>query len=287
MVEQDVLEALDGIQWLGSGEEVARRFGRSQPTISRYCRKALQVFELEIEHRNGVWDLIGDQRFLRMERQIHQRARQLGLRPMRLEATSWGAPPLCQQLPPDWILGAPGSVTVRRSIQLLRDRVIDAWVAGLPDLPTQVQPELTAIELTRMPVFFTCAPGHPLLQLERIGLEDIAAYPTLALPEGCDPQLERLLRQMQLGNDCGRSSRDRWQGGTEAELVVGYGTPLSLQASGGRLCRLPLQLPFTAGDALVMHSDVVADPRMDVLLSWLRTRIEELALLHPEIEVLL
>ncbi len=44
-------------------------------------------------------------------------------------------------------------------------------------------------------------------------------HPSLALPEGTYPLVEQ-------------------------ELVVAYGTALSLVASGDTLCRLPLQLPF-------------------------------------------
>jgi hypothetical protein len=45
VVELEVLEAFDGIQWLRTGEEVSRRSGVSQPTVSRYLKKVLDVFE--------------------------------------------------------------------------------------------------------------------------------------------------------------------------------------------------------------------------------------------------
>jgi hypothetical protein len=41
-------------------------------------------------------------------------------------------------------------------MQLVQDRVVDGWLAGLPDLPNGDHPTLTAIVLSRLPVLFTC-----------------------------------------------------------------------------------------------------------------------------------
>jgi hypothetical protein len=112
MVELDVLAALDGIQWLRTGEEVARRFGFSQPTMSRYVAKPLAVFELELQRIDGEWELVGDQAFLQMEREAHQVARRLGYQPLRLEATYWSAPTICRRLPERWLLGQSNIVGI-------------------------------------------------------------------------------------------------------------------------------------------------------------------------------
>lgn len=71
MVELDQLVALDGLQWLGSGEEVARRYSISQATVSRACHKVLRLFDLRFERQNGELELIGDQTLLRLERDVH------------------------------------------------------------------------------------------------------------------------------------------------------------------------------------------------------------------------
>ena len=126
MVELDQLMALDGLQWLGSGDEVAKRYGISQATVSRACRKVLKTFGLQLERQNGECELIGDQTLLRLERDVHQQARLAGLRPLRLEATYWSAPTLCDTLPAGWLLGRSNIVGVRRNVQLLQDGVVDA-----------------------------------------------------------------------------------------------------------------------------------------------------------------
>lgn len=272
VVELDVLQALDALQWLGSGEEVAKRFGVSQSTVSRHCAKALRVFGLTLQRRQGEWDLCGDQTYLQLERHVHQQARWLGQRPLRLEATYWSAPVIRSGLPAGWILGRSDIVGIKRNLQLVQDRIVDGWIAGLPDLPTAAQPELTALVLTRMPVFFTCAPGHPLLDRGSLTYADIRHYPTLALPAGSYPLVEDALKRIGLWNDevrMRRYRRDRWEGKTEAELTIGYGTPLSMHVSGGRLCRLPLELPFDSGDALVVHREFLGHPRLEELVSHL------------------
>jgi len=287
MVELDQLIALDGLQWLGSGEEVSKRYGLSQATVSRACRRVLKRFDLQIERQNGELELIGDQTLLRLERQVHQQARLAGHRPLRLEATYWSAPTLCADLPAGWLLGRSDIVGVRRNFQMLEDGIVDAWIAGLPDLPTAEQPDLTAVPLSRMPVFFTCAPGHPLLERQRLTVADIAQFPTLALPSGSYPLVERALQAIGLWNDGVRMTRyrrDLWEGKAEAELVVGYGTPLSMQISGGSLCRLPLQLPIVSGDALVFRRELADSPRLQQLLNHLRAKVSQLAQMDAEIE---
>lgn len=287
MVELDQLMALDGVQWLGSGEAVATRYGISQATVSRACRRVLKRFELQIERRNGELELIGDQTLLRLERQVHQQARLAGHRPLRLEATYWSASTLCADLPAGWLLGRSDIVGVRRNVQLLEDGIVDAWIAGLPDLPTADQPDLTAVPLSRMPVFFTCAPGHPLLERQRLTVADIAQFPTLALPSGSYPLVEQALQAIGLWNDGVRMTRyrrDLWEGKAETELVVGYGTPLSMQISGGNLCRLPLQLPIVSGDALVFRRALADSPRLQQLLDHLRAKVSQLAQIDAEIE---
>lgn len=283
-----MLDALDGLQWLGSGEAVSRRFAISQATVSRHCARALQTFGIALERQNGEWELIGDQTFLRLERAVHQRARMLGRAPLRLEATYWSAPLLGVDLPANWILGRSDIVGIRRNIQLLQERIIDAWIAGLPDLPTANEPELTAIPLTRMPVFFTCAPGHPLLERDQLSFEDIAAYPSLGLPAGSYPLVERALKSIGLWNDGVRMlryQRQKWEGRSEDDLTIGYGTPLSLAISGGELQRLPLRLPFDSGDALVVHRDLLGSHVLDTLISHVLQRMRAAAREHPDLEI--
>lgn len=275
MVELPVLQALDALIWLRSSEEVERRYGTSAATISRYRKRCLALFDLDLERRQGEWELLGDTTLLLLERAVHQEARWRGAAPLRLEATYWSAPLL--QSPPlaDWVLGVSNIVGVRRTFQLVEERIVDALIIGLPDLPTDQQPALCAIPIVRMPVAYVVAPGHPLLSRTPLRVGDIAQFPSLALPEGSYPRVEEALRRLGLWNDgvrMVRYRRDLWEGRAEQELVVGYGTSLSLAASGDTLCRLPLNLPFASGDALVVRREFADHPRLHALLLDLHRR---------------
>ncbi|MFM7312774.1 MAG: LysR substrate-binding domain-containing protein [Cyanobium sp.] len=286
LLELRVLEALDALQWLRTGAAVAERYGISQSTVARCCGRALQVLGLELERRDGEWELVGDLTILQLERRVHQLARWRGHRPLRLEATYWSATTFCDPCPAGWILGASDIVGIGRNLQLLRQRVIDVWVAGLPDVPPAADPDLEVLVLSDMPVFFTCAPGHPLLGRPQIDLEAVAAFPTLALPGGAYPQVEEALQRLGLWNDSVRMARyrrDRWEGRSEEQLTIGYGTPLSMAVSGGALQRLPLLLPFRSGDALVVHREFRHHPAFRALATRLADALAALAVLHPEI----
>ena len=269
LIELPVLEAFDALLWLRAAEQVERRYGTTEATTSRYRKRCLKLFGLTMERRQGEWELIGDTRLLLRERQVHQEARWRGYRPLRLEGTYWSAPLLSSPALEGWLLGVSNIVGVRRTFQLVEERIVDALITGLPDLPTNRTPDLVAIPIIRMPVFFVVAPGHPLLGRDQLSVEAIAEFPSLALPEGSYPLVEQALRSLGLWNDgvrMARYRRDLWEGRAEQELVVGYGTALSLAVSGDTLCRLPLQLPFASGDALVVRREYAQHPSLQALL---------------------
>jgi DNA-binding transcriptional LysR family regulator len=289
VVELDSLAALDALQWLRTGDEVYRRFGYSESTVSRQCRKCLQLFGLSQQRIEGEWCTVGDAHLLQLERRVHQLARWLGRRPLRLEATYWSGPLLATPTPAGWLLGLCNIVGIGRNFQLLRDRIVDVFLAGLPDLPAADDPDLTAIVLADLPVFYVARPDHPLVGQRQLSVEQIAQYPSLGLPEGAYPKVEAALRALGLWNDpvrMGRYRRERWEGRAEAELVVGYGTSLSLEVSGGQLVRLPLELPFRSGEALVVRRDHVDRPELLALQHCLMERLGQLARRHPDLTLL-
>ena len=287
MIDLDTLAALDGLQWLRTGEEVEKRFGVSASTVSRQSHRCLQRFGVQLERHQGEWEVVGDTTLLQMQRRVHQTARWLGRRPLRLEATYWSGPLLATPTPERWILGLNSIVGVPRNFQLVRERIVDAFPTGLPDLPEPDDPELTALVLSTMPVFFVAAADHPLAAQTRVTLEEIARFPSLALPPGSYPLVEMALRRIGLWNDPVRMTRyrrDLWEGRAEAELTIGYGTPLSLAVSGEGLVRLPLELPFRSGEALVVRREFVEQADLAALRQLLLERLKQLALIHPEIQ---
>ncbi len=288
MIDQDSLAALDGLQWLRTGEAVEKHFGFRASTISRQSRRCLERFGLRLKRQQGEWSLAGDTTLLQMERRVHQTARWLGHRPLRLEATYWSGPLLCTPLPPRWGLGLSSIVGVPRNFQLVRERIVDGFLAGLPDLPARDDPDLTAVVLSSMPVFFVAAADHPLCRAASLNITDIARFPSLALPAGSYPLVEATLKDLGLWNDpvrMGRYRRELWEGRAEEELVIGYGTPLSLEVSGGGLVRLPLELPIRSGEALVVRREFAEHADLLNLRQLLLARLRHLATRHPELEL--
>lgn len=289
VVEQDVLAALDGLLWLRTGDAVAERLGISQPSVSRMARRCLRLFDIKGHKLDGEWDLIGNEPLLAAERRVHQIARWMGHRPLRLEATYWSGPLLCTPVPEGWTLGQCNIVGVQRNWELLRERIVDVWVAGRPDLPDPNDPDLTSIGLSHMPVHCLVGEGHPLLDRPSLSFADLAAFPSLALPARAYPEFEQALRKIGLWSSPVRMKRYQqqlWEGKTEQELTIGYGTALSLKLPGPVMHRLPLQLPIQSGEALVVRRDFAHTAQFQQLAQTLHARLSQLAAELPEIEML-
>ena len=129
----------------------------------------------------------------------------------------------------------------------------------------------------------------PLVGRRTLSFQDIAQYPTLALPEDSYPLVEQALRSIGLWSDpvrMQRYRRDLWEGRAETELTIGYGTPLSMEINGGELVRLPLNLPFDSGEAVVVHRDFAADPELQALVQHLQERLHYLARGIPELRLI-
>ena len=288
MVDLDTLAALDALMWLRTGEEVCRRFGTSPPKVSRLSRKCLDVFGVELERVKGEWHVFGDPTMLLLERRVHQTARWMGHRPLRLEATYWSGPLLCTPAPDRWVLGLSNIVGIQRNFQLVRERIVDACITGLPDVPADDDADLVSINLSSMPVFFVCSPGHPLAREPNLSFGDIAKFPTLGLPVGSYPRVEASLKSIGLWNDYVRMSRyqrDLWEGKSEAKLTIGYATALSMAISGGSLIRLPLNLPFSSGESIVIHREFAEHQETTSLRELLVSRLELLSVRYPEIQL--
>jgi len=248
----------------------------------------LDVFGVELERVKGEWHVLGDPTMLLLERRVHQTARWMGYRPLRLEATYWSGPLLCTPAPDKWVLGLSNIVGIQRNFQLVRERIVDACITGLPDVPADDDEDLVSINLSSMPVFFVCSPGHPLAEVPNLAFDDIAKFPTLGLPVGSYPRVEASLKSIGLWNEYVRMSRyqrDLWEGKSEAELTIGYGTALSMAISGGNLVRLPLDLPFSSGESIVIHREFAEHQETTFLCDLLMSRLERLSAAYPEIQL--
>lgn len=183
MVRVELLEALDALIWLRTGHQVASRFNINQSSASRNSKKCAQEFLVSLVRRNSEWSVEGDPTLLNLERYVHQVSRWRDNKPLRLEAQHWSAPLLCTPTPSGWIAGNFNFLEYDRPLQLLKERIIDAWIASYPDAINDDDTEFTAIRLSRMPLQMVVMKGHPLLELgNQITFDDIAKFPSLPLP---------------------------------------------------------------------------------------------------------
>lgn len=288
MLTLECLASLDLSLWLRSGQAAGQRLGLNQSSVSRKCNQALELFGLELVKQDQEWSVQGDAALLQLERRVHQLARWQDLAPLRLEATYWSGPLLATPAPAGWLLGTCDIVGVGLPVALLRQRVIDGWIAAGPDWPDPDDPELVALPLCRYPVHLVVGPNHPLLNQGPISWDDVAAFPSLALPPGTYPKVEACLKQLGLWNApvrMRRYRRERWEGQTEADLTIGYATVLSERVAGS-LVRLPLDLPLNSGESLVVRREFGPHPHTLALAAELHRRLEAFAAAAPELTLL-
>jgi hypothetical protein len=127
LVELHVLQAFDARLWLRSADQVERRYGTSEATISRYRKRCLQVFDLAMERRQGEWELIGDTTFLLQEREVHQMLRWHQGSALRLDSQHWCSHLLAADLPESWMGGKSNFFEYQHPLELLQQGVIDSW----------------------------------------------------------------------------------------------------------------------------------------------------------------
>jgi hypothetical protein len=170
MVSLEELAALDLQIWLRTGPQAARAVGCNQSTISRRVERTLGVFRLKLHRCGGEWHLRGHLQLLRMQRELHQCARFLGQEPLRLEISPLMVPLLAQPPLPGWRLGRGDMLGLLRPLQLLRERILDAWlIDNSVDLPAPEDPEFLRFDLARYPLWLAAVDGlglanHPELR---------------------------------------------------------------------------------------------------------------------------
>ena len=288
MVGVELLEALDGLIWLRTGHQVASRFNINQSSVSRNSKKCAQEFLVSLFRRNSEWSIEGDSILLNLERYVHQVSRWRGNKPLRLEAQHWSAPVLCMPTPGGWIAGNFNYLEYERPLHLLKKRIIDAWVASYPDALNDDDPEFTIIRLSRMPLQMVVKEGHPLLELgSQIAFGDIAKFPSLPLPSGAFPRVQKVLKEIGLWKNSSGPIEFEWRGRSDIEdLMVGFSTPLTLPLYGDSYKVLPFQVPVEVGDALVVAREWANSTQIRNLVSLLRGRLEILASTLSGVEVL-
>jgi len=276
------LEAFDVLLWVCNGHHAGRVTSLSQPTISRAAHQISETLGIHVQKVHGEWQVSGNTLRLSQERELHQACRFAGKGATRLEAGALSSRLLVDPTPAGWVLGRADAINQPRSLALLKQRVIDAWLCtSAIDLPEDPNQGLAVMEIYRTPLRLVASAHHPLASERGLNVDDLSPFPSVALDGDWYPTSAARLREHGLWNSPRRLSHHRsqhWEGSTADGHTLAYASPLTL-ARNPALCPLDFDLGLHHALALVVLRELVDHPRILDLLDDLRARV---ALLHPE-----
>ena len=282
MVALEQLEALDLVQWLRSGAAAARSSHCDESSITRRTRASLKALGLQLS-RGSEFGLVGHATLLDLQRLVHQQARFLGHRPLRLDATHYIRQQLCAPPVPGWVLGPCDHRGNGAMLGLLQGRVIDALITtdlkGLPSCP-----ELTVISLWDWPGELVVSSCHPLAHERGLNRGDIDMFPMLTLPDDLYPELASAIHAMGFGGTIllNRYDVGSWDLITEDAKTISYGSCISL-AANTNLSPLHFKHGFIGGEALILLTEWLDNPAISLLLEDLRSRQKILQQKFPQL----
>lgn len=278
MVSLEELSALDLQIWLRSGSLAARAACCNQSTICRRVDRTLRSFAVQLRRSAGEWFLRGDLELLAMERELHQLARLNGYEALRLEVSPLIGP-LLGPAPAGWRLGRGDILGLVRPLQLLRERVIDAWlIDNTVDLPPADDPEIARFDLFRYPLWLAAVEGHPLAGASALCLDDLRRFPVPQTPLPLFPNTGRHFATLGLAGPALRSRRydpGDWEGRTADGVTLTFGTPFNL-AQHPRLLRLDSDPLLINGVSLVVRRDRCEQRPLQELRRELQLRLQQL-----------
>jgi hypothetical protein len=281
MVPAEELDALDLLIWLGTGTDVARHCHCNQSTISRRVRQALRPFGLTLDRRQGEWSLGQESPLLALERQVHQLHRFLTGSPLRVDA-SYLAAPLLQAIPTDpqvWIRGRPRAMGSHRPLELLHERVLDAWITGMDQELLQLDPQtFWRVPLLRTPLRIVAASDHPLHGQGQLNRADLAPFPRLAPGPGKYPQTEDQIKGLGLKPPLHLSPSHPYGPARACATpqALHYGTALTLLHQPNQH-PLDFGLNIDSHVSLVVRTDLLEQPAVALLVEQLQTQAHLLA----------
>ena len=276
MVTPSRLEAFDVLLWVCNGQHAGQVTALSQPTISRAARHVSESLGVSLRKIRGEWHVNGNTLLLNQERELHQAARWAGQAPTRLEAGAISSRRLADPAPSGWVLGRGDAINQPRSLALLRDRVIDAWLCtSAVDLPADAPSTFSVVELYREPLRLVASANHPLARERGLHSADLAPFPSVALDSDWFPTSAAHLRNHGLWSAPRPMTHHRsqhWEGRTTDGHTLAYASPLTL-ARQPDLAPLDFDLGLDHVLALVVLREWANHVRIQELLEDLRGRL--------------
>jgi len=289
MVEIGTLACLDYLIWLRTGDEVAKRTGLNQSTISRNLHKCCETFFLNVKKINNEYVITGDTDLINLERNVHQYHRWKHYHPLRLEGMFWSGRTYLSTPIDGYVLGNHDFMHVAQPLAMLRTGVLDAWIAPFPDSPAVDDSQLASFPLAYFPCHLIAVESHPLFSNSReLTLEDLTNYPSLALPEGAFPLFENYAKSLGLWNSPSsifRYDLNKWEGRNATELTTSFASVFGMDLYDPPQRILPYKLDIECGDILVVKREFANHPMTHNLSQVLYDRLKPWASQYPEIRL--
>ena len=289
VVDVDSLAAFDCMVWLRTGDRAAERLACSQSTVSRATRRCQEAFDVKLVKRDAEWHVIGDACLLNAERHVHQLHRWESGRPLRLETQFWLRDSYSDALLRGWLKGNLNYQDYSRPLQLLQERVIDAWICSTPDQP--VDEAITAIPLCTMPTLLLARSNHPLLRQDKpLTIEMARRFPMMPLPQRAFPLFQAQLDRLGFHSDFTQLKSLADELGHDPcaleDLSLAIASPLTQSLNGNDWRALPLDLKIRKGEALILHRDFADHPRTQHLIHDIGRHLRTLSANHADVQVL-
>ncbi len=147
MIPLDCLSCLDGLLWLRTQEQVARKMHLAQSSVSRNARRCCEVFGVNLVKIGQDYHLTGDLTLLHMERDVHQYYEWNAPLPLRIDGQRDVHPHLQAQINEDWVAGNFDYSEMEHPLTLLRRGIVDVWITHGALIPAEHDHELASVAL--------------------------------------------------------------------------------------------------------------------------------------------
>ena len=288
MLSQEELESLDFLQWLGTGALAARQLCCNQATVSRHAVHGQKTLGISLQRQpSGTYGVTGNDRLLRLERQVHQVARFLGRRPLRLHLIT-GKGHLSMGLPPGWCSNPPCPLEYQvDGAALLDGYVLDACIMQRPQVASLDFQRYCVVELLNSPLFLVTNGAHALTQDKGITAADLASQAQL-IHLNVLPVATRLATEQLHASLIGEQRQVAPQLVKAAYLAecpitakVYYVNALGLGLQD-RVC-IDFDVKYTTSDYLVILRENMESPGIQLLLDELRLALRTRANRVPQL----
>jgi DNA-binding transcriptional LysR family regulator len=282
------LDVLDHLQLYGSTVKVAEILGLSQSSCSRRYRALSELLDLGVDRSEGGYEPLQNTDVLADMRQVAQKLR---VRRSLLRCSlAWQVEGL--PMPPGFRLLDLESLSTAQALSVLEGRLVDVWMGGLHECQPLIAASLEvlqgnrlalghsllALPLLRWEYVLVSHRSHPLQSRTTITPDDLAKYPSPALPLDVSPLFTHALQQHGLascvyGDDFPYCWEELALDCDSLMVVPPYRLP-ELEKQHG-LVPVRYALGIHEVIAVVGHRDAIVDPCFAKALDDLRSILRE------------